>query len=177
VLTPGGRREDSVHPVPGSWPDLLGVLVAHDLAPAALAPWRADRPRRVGWAVGAALVARTDTLRRLGPFDERIFMYGEDLDLSLRAWQDGVETWFWPTARVLHHRSHSTVPAFGGEPLERLVRARQEVVARRLGPRRARRDAAGQRLLVTSRLVGKRLLRRPVERERLLLAALRDGGW
>ena len=69
----------------------------------ALAPWLATRPRRVGWAVGAALVGQTRTLRGLGPFDETIFMYGEDMDLGLRATRAGVETWFWPSARVLHY--------------------------------------------------------------------------
>ena len=42
--------------------------------------WRrgaAARPRRVGWAVGCALVARTGTLVELGPFDESLFLYGE----------------------------------------------------------------------------------------------------
>ena len=102
-----------------------------------LAPWRSDRPRRVGWAVGCALVARTDTLRRLGPFDERIFLYCEDLDLGLRAGEEGIETWFCPSARVLHHRAHSQREEFGGEPFELLARARREVVARRLGARRA----------------------------------------
>jgi glycosyltransferase involved in cell wall biosynthesis/GT2 family glycosyltransferase len=175
VLTPGGEREDSVHPVPGSVPNLLGALVPHELAPAALVPWRGDRPRRVGWAVGAALVARTDTLRRLGPFDEGIFMYGEDLDLSLRAAQAGVETWFWPAARVVHRRSHSTHAAFGGEPLERLVRARQEVVGRRLGPGRARLDTLGQAAMFGSRLLAKRALGREAARERTLLRSLLAG--
>jgi len=72
----------------------------------------------VGWAVGCAVVARTDTLRRLGPFDERIFLYGEDLDLGLRADAAGVQTWFWPSARVIHAGAHSSARAFGGEPFE-----------------------------------------------------------
>ncbi len=103
-----------------------------------------------------ALVARTDTLRRLGPFDERMFMYGEDLDLGLRAAQAGVETWFWPAARVLHHRAHSSGRAFGGEPFELLARARREVVARRLGPARARLDDTAQMITFASRIVVKR---------------------
>ena len=35
-------------------------------------------------------------------------MYGEDLELGLRAARAGVETWFWPGARVVHHRAHSS---------------------------------------------------------------------
>jgi len=35
-------------------------------------------------------------------------LYYEDLDLGLRADEEGVETWFCPSARVLHHRAHSS---------------------------------------------------------------------
>jgi N-acetylglucosaminyl-diphospho-decaprenol L-rhamnosyltransferase len=177
VLSPDGARQDSVHPVPGSAADLLAAVIPPGLAlgPAgvALAPWKASAPRRVGWAVGCALGARTDVLRRLGPFDESIFLYGEDLELGLRAAQDGVETWFWPEARVLHHRSHSSSRAFGGEPFERLARARHDVVGRRLGRRLSHLDDAAQAVTFASRWTLKRALRRPAERERNQLAALR----
>ena len=122
VLNSDGSRQDTVHPRPTSPPDLGRVLVPTGLAPGRaalpLAPWRSNRRRRVGWAVGCALVARTDTLRRLGPFDERIFLYYEDLDLALRASDQAIETWFCPSARVVHHRAHSSDKEFGGEPFE-----------------------------------------------------------
>jgi GT2 family glycosyltransferase len=174
VLNPDGSRQDTVHPLPGTIADLMRALVPPALAPGTgLAPWGASAPRAVGWAVGCALVARTDTLRRLGPFDERIFMYGEDLDLGLRAAQAGIETWFWPATRVVHHRAHSSGRAFGGEPFERLARARREAVARRAGPRRAALDDAAQAMTFASRIVGKRLLGRSALRERRQLGALR----
>jgi GT2 family glycosyltransferase len=176
VLNPDGSRQDTVHPRPTSPADLSRVVVPPRLAPRqaalALAPWQSDRPRRVGWAVGCALVARTDTLRRLGPFDERIFLYYEDLDLALRAGEQGVETWFCPSARVLHRRAHSSDKEFGGEPFELLARARREVVARRLGRRRADLDDAAQAATFGSRIASKRLLGRSALRERRQLAAL-----
>jgi GT2 family glycosyltransferase len=176
VLATNGAREDSVHPVPGSPLDLLHAVVPPAAVPGAagrpIAPWRADRPRRVGWAVGCAIVARTDTLRRLGPFDEQIFLYGEDLDLGLRAAAAGVETWFWPNARIVHHRGHSAQAAFGGEPFELLARARREVIARRLGPARTRLDDAAQAVTFASRGALKRLAGRSDARERRQLAAL-----
>jgi N-acetylglucosaminyl-diphospho-decaprenol L-rhamnosyltransferase len=95
--------------------------------------------------VGACVAARTDTLRRLGPFDPEIFLYAEDLDLGLRAADAGVETWFWPAARVLHRRAHATRRAFGGEPFELLARRRRAVIAARRGPGRARLDDLIQR--------------------------------
>jgi len=177
VLAGDGSRQDSVHPRPTSPADLARALVPPALVPGPvalpIAPWRGQRPRRVGWAVGCALAAKTDTLRRLGPFDERIFLYGEDLDLGLRAAAAGVETWFWPTARVLHHRAHSTDAAFGGEPFELLASARREVVARVLGPPRARLDDLAQGVTFASRLALKRAIGRASERERRQLDALR----
>ncbi len=177
VVYPDGSRQDSVHPVPTSARDLVRAVVPPAAVPGRvgnwLAPWRASEPRRVGWAVGAALVARTETLRQLGPFDERIFLYGEDLDLGLRAAERGVESWFWPAARVLHHRAHATDPAFGGEPFSLLARARHDVVARRLGSRRARLDDAAQALTFASRGAVKRILGRDAGRERRQLDAVR----
>ncbi len=177
VLYPDGSRQDTVHPLPASAGDLARsllplVLAAGPLVP--LAPWRSRRPRRVGWAVGCALVARTETLLRLGPFDERIFLYGEDLDLGLRAAAEGIETSFWPHARVLHSRAHATSRAFGGEPFERLARARREVVTERLGARRAKLDQVSQFTTFASRRLLKRALGRQAERERRQLQALRS---
>jgi N-acetylglucosaminyl-diphospho-decaprenol L-rhamnosyltransferase len=175
VLSPDGSRQDTVHPLPGSPADLVRALFPPALASGtAVAPWGARHPRRVGWAVGCAIAARTDTLRRLGPFDERIFLYSEDLDLGLRAATAGVQTWFWPASRVLHHGGHSTHVAFGGEPFERQARARREVVARRLGKRRAALDDAGQALTFATRLLAKPALGRSAARERAQLQALRS---
>ena len=175
-LNSDGTRQDTVHPEPGSWADLVTAIVPPAVLPrtaaAALAPWMADAARPVGWAVGCAILARTETLRGLGPFDEALFMYGEDLDLCLRARRDGIETWFWPTARVIHHRAHASVKAFGGEPFELLARARRDVVGRRLGTRRASVDDGAQALTFATRIAVKRVLARPTERERRQLRAL-----
>jgi GT2 family glycosyltransferase len=118
-------------------------------------------------------VARTETLRRLGPFDERIFMYAEDLELGLRARELGVETWFWPRARVLHRRAQSSRRAFGDEPFELLARQRRAVLRERLGPTRARVDDWVQLATLARRVAIRSLLGKPNERFRRELAALR----
>ena len=169
VLSLDGSRQDTVHPAPTS----VAYLASTVIPGTALAPWRSATPRRVGWAVGCALVAGTQTLVRLGPFDERIFLYGEDLDLGLHAAAEGVQTWFWPSARVLHARAHSTAVAFAGEPFELLARARHDAIKRRLGARRARVDDAAQAVTFASRIALKRALGRPAERERGQLRAIR----
>jgi N-acetylglucosaminyl-diphospho-decaprenol L-rhamnosyltransferase len=177
LVGPDGRREDSVHPLPASPAELAGAFLPATLLPRAvaapMAPWRAQRPRRVGWAVGAAMIARTDTLRRLGPFSQRIFMYGEDLDLGLRAGRAGIETWFCPRARVLHHRAHSTRAAYGEEPFDVLAGARRAAVGRNLGRGGLLIDDLSQGVTFALRTVAKRSLGRSSDRELRQLQALR----
>jgi GT2 family glycosyltransferase/glycosyltransferase involved in cell wall biosynthesis len=178
VLYPDGSRQDSVHPAPGTTAELARVLLAPDTTPGrlgvALAPWRSQRPRPVGWAVGCAVGGRTETLRRLGPFSDQIFLFGEDLELGLRAAREGVQTWFWPAARVLHARAHTTARVYGGEPFERLALARHRAIALGAGERVARRDDLTQAALFAGRLAVKRALGRDAGRERSQLrAALR----
>jgi hypothetical protein len=83
-----------------------------------------------------------------------------------------VQTWFWPPARVVHHQSHSTEPAFGGEPFELLASTRRDVIARRLGRRRASLDDVCQALTFATRILAKRALRRTADREQRQLRAL-----
>jgi N-acetylglucosaminyl-diphospho-decaprenol L-rhamnosyltransferase len=44
-----------------------------------------SRPTSVDWVSGACMVVRRETLRDIGPLDERFFMYFEDADLCRRA--------------------------------------------------------------------------------------------
>jgi GT2 family glycosyltransferase len=122
--------------------------------------------------VASCLLASSELLRRLGPFDARAFMYAEDLELGLRAREEGVATVFWPAARVRHSGGHSARRAFGGEPFELLAGRRRTVVRERRGTGRARLDDLLQALTFANRLLLKRLARRPSGRERLQLRAL-----
>ncbi|MGO9883748.1 MAG: hypothetical protein ACLPV4_12120, partial [Solirubrobacteraceae bacterium] len=92
--------------------------------------------------------------------------------LCLRAAEQGVETWFWPDVRVVHHRAHSSNRAFGGEPFELVARARHNVVERRLGVGRARLDDIAQAVTFASRAFVKGALRRPSACERKQLEAV-----
>jgi GT2 family glycosyltransferase/glycosyltransferase involved in cell wall biosynthesis len=176
VLNPDGSLQDTVHPAPLSRADLARAFIPPAALPGrlgvALAPWRASRPRRVGWAVGCALAATTDTLRALGPFDERIFLYGEDMELALRAARAGIETWLWPAARVIHRGGHSIEAAYRGEAFDLRAKARHDAIGLARGRRAARLDDGAQALTFASRLALKRLLGRPAVRERRQLDAV-----
>ncbi len=59
-------------------------------------------PHEVSFASGAALVVRRDAWESSGGFDLRYFMYGEDVDLSLRLRLAGWGVGIVPAARVEH---------------------------------------------------------------------------
>jgi GT2 family glycosyltransferase len=142
LLGADGRRQDSAHPLPGRRRELLRALAP---GPLRAEPWRRARgEHEVGWAIAAALVARTATLRALGPFGAGAFLFYEDLDLCLRARAAGVPTVLHADVALRHAGAHSTRPAFGGEPVELLVARRREVVGARLGAVARRRDDATQ---------------------------------
>lgn len=136
LLNPDGTVQDSAHPRPGTRGEVLRALLPARLAPQ---PWRATEPRPVGWAIAAALVARTATLQALGPFDPEAFLFYEDLDLCLRS---PVPCELHPEIAVVHAGGHS----IGEERTLLEARRRREVVGERLGPGALRRDDLAQAL-------------------------------
>jgi N-acetylglucosaminyl-diphospho-decaprenol L-rhamnosyltransferase len=176
LLNPDGSVQRSAHPEPGRAAALLPALVHPRALPAPLRlaadPWRAESARPVGWAIAAAVAARTETLRRLGPFDARQFLFYEDLDLCLRAADAGVPTILHPDLTLEHRGGHSTGPAYGGEPLPLLAQRRRDVVGRNRGSRALLLDDAAQALTFATRAGARALLRRPAGRERAQLRAL-----
>lgn len=55
---------------------------------------------------------RRDVFEELGGFDEKIFMYTEDMELCYRAKERGYETYFYPDVEVLHAEHGSTNRTF-----------------------------------------------------------------
>ena len=59
------------------------------------------------FASGCAMLLRCNTLRRVGLFDDRYFMYVEDVDMTLRAWIAGYKVLYVPAATVYHRMTGS----------------------------------------------------------------------
>jgi GT2 family glycosyltransferase len=64
--------------------------------------WDHASSREVDAAIGAVVLVRADAWEDLGGFDERRFMYAEDLDLFWRARERGWPIWFDPAATFVH---------------------------------------------------------------------------
>jgi N-acetylglucosaminyl-diphospho-decaprenol L-rhamnosyltransferase len=182
LLNPDGSLQDSAHPLPGTLEALIPAAVPRFLMPGPVRrryePWRSSRPRAVGWAVAACIVARTELLQRHGPFDPDVFLFYEDLDLCLRATDAGVPTLFRPYVAVRHAGGASVGRALQGRDAEMRARRRREVMADR-GRLRLALDDAAQAVTFGTRAAGRALLRRGGAYERAQLRALhaarRDG--
>lgn len=70
--------------------------------------WDHNEPRDVDWVSGCAMVLRKKFLDEVGGFDERFFMYCEDVDLGYRAHQSGWRVTYFPYSIVVHARGKSS---------------------------------------------------------------------
>lgn len=65
--------------------------------------WDHGEEREVDWVSGAFMALRREAFDGIGGFDERYFMYVEDVDLCWRMWQRGWSVAFVPGGEVVHH--------------------------------------------------------------------------
>jgi GT2 family glycosyltransferase len=72
------------------------------LDPESLGAWQRDSVREVGVISGCFLLVPKAVWNELGGFDERYFMYGEDVDLAMRARARGYRPIVCPTAELVH---------------------------------------------------------------------------
>ncbi len=91
--------QPSWHPFPRPLDDLKGLLHL----PTEAAPFSAEPTERdVPWACASFLLVRRECLEQVGGFDERFFIYDEDIDWCFRIWEKGWQIRFWPGARFIH---------------------------------------------------------------------------
>ena len=91
------------------FPSALG-LVAHALGFDRVFPqlghfmaeWSHDQTREVDHVIGAFFLVRRSLFEELGGFDERFFVYLEDLDFSYQAHQAGWKTAYLADAQAFH---------------------------------------------------------------------------
>jgi N-acetylglucosaminyl-diphospho-decaprenol L-rhamnosyltransferase len=175
LLNTDGSVQDSAHPLPGTPEALVPAVVPRPLLPARLRrryePWRSHVPRELGWAIAACLVARTDLLRRLGPFDPSAFLFYEDMELCLHARREGVPTLLVPDVRLRHLGGSSTDRSLGPQALDLHARRRREVMAKQ-GRTALVLDDLAELLTHGLRAAGRTLLRRNPEPARRRLRAL-----
>jgi GT2 family glycosyltransferase len=80
VVNSVGGLQDSARRVP-----TVGRLLRRHLRNIRVADYNADHNQSVDWVAGMCLVFDATVYRELGGFDERFFLYCEDVDICLRA--------------------------------------------------------------------------------------------
>lgn len=125
----------------GSSPTLLNVachfLFANKLLPPAILPRSLyletdpEQDLEVGWVSGACMLLRREALGR-SIFDERFFLYGEDMDLCDRLIHRGWKVLYTRQACIVHLEGQS-LQGQSQEIQVSKVRALREVFARRHG--------------------------------------------
>ncbi len=103
----------------GHFPTLARMLTGRVRDPADIQPHDA---RVVDWLTGACLFARREALLSAGGFDERFFLYYEDVDLAQRLKRTGSRAVFHPDLHVVHRHPH-VVRGRVDATLEAVVRA------------------------------------------------------
>jgi len=66
----------------------------------------------VDWVKGALFMIRKDIFEKLSGFDEKIFMYTEDMEFCYRAKKQGFKTYFYPDVSIIHEDQGSSSRSF-----------------------------------------------------------------
>lgn len=67
-----------------------------------------QKPRRVDWVAGTAVLVRWEAIHEIGDMDDGYFLYFEEVDYMLQGARIGWESWHAPDALVLHEAGAST---------------------------------------------------------------------
>jgi N-acetylglucosaminyl-diphospho-decaprenol L-rhamnosyltransferase len=104
-----GSLQRSVRGFPTAWRIATEYLYLRKLAPRSralnafyAAGFPHDEEREIEWAMGACMLLRRSALDDVGGFDERYFLFSEEVDWFRRAADRGWSCVFAPTARCVH---------------------------------------------------------------------------
>lgn len=98
ITSPSGETEDSARRFPTLWVILRKAFTGtqyHDYQVT-------NAPLHPEWVAGMFMLFRSEVFRQLGGFDERYFLYYEDVDLCLRLRRLGYDALLEPRAVALH---------------------------------------------------------------------------
>jgi N-acetylglucosaminyl-diphospho-decaprenol L-rhamnosyltransferase len=114
LVDAAGRPELSFGPMPSPWGEAWQKLMSWSHARriwpgTSWVQHVTSRPRSVAWASAACLLVRREDAEGAGLFDERFFLYWEDVDLCAALRARGRAVRFTPAVRVVHARGRSSI--------------------------------------------------------------------
>jgi GT2 family glycosyltransferase len=118
---PDGRLQHTTHRFPSlrlaAFEDLGMYKLMPWIAPGALLRgyWDHASERDVDWVIGAFMLLPREVFEQTGGFDERLFMYGEDMEWCHRIRARGWRVRFYPSASIMHWGHASADIRWGDE--------------------------------------------------------------
>jgi N-acetylglucosaminyl-diphospho-decaprenol L-rhamnosyltransferase len=98
IVNPSGKTEDSARRFPTLW-----VIARKALSGAQYHDYEfTNAPLRPEWVAGMFMLFRAAVFREIGGFDERYFLYYEDVDLCKRLRSRGYDALLVPSVEVIH---------------------------------------------------------------------------
>lgn len=139
VFPDGSLNPQSAWRLPSTWNIFCRTMGLNAIFPRsplfhseAYAGWRRDSVRSVEMIIGCFLMTTRTMWDRIGGFDEALFMYGDDVDLCIRARKAGARPHVTPAATIIHYGGSSdTVRA---DKVVKLMRGKISVVQRHFPP-------------------------------------------
>lgn len=110
LVFPDGRAQASVRRFPDVWSQVSPRLrsfqryFARDVAP--------DEEQSVDQVMGACFLVRRECWNDIGPFDERFFIWFEEVDRCKTAISKGWEVRYLPQIQIIHHGGESFAQVF-----------------------------------------------------------------
>ena len=157
LIYPDGRLQHTAYRFPSTRRALFEALGLYKLTSTARAAdvllagyWDHAEERDVDWVAGAFMLLPRTVFEATGGFDERLFMYGEDLEWCYRVRDRGWRVRFFPRATIIHYDHQSADLKWGDGRIARCLKTERDVYAGRYG------NAAASALLL-SRLLGQTL--------------------
>lgn len=74
--------------------------------------WDHKEIREVDYLIGACQFIRSDVIKKIGMYDDKIFYGPEDIDFCLRVWKAGWMVMYYPLTKIVHHEQRITKKNF-----------------------------------------------------------------
>lgn len=81
---------------------LLPAFIGRHILPPGTYRWNRNVPHEVGWVVGAAMLMRAETYKKIGGLNEELEFYGEEPEFGYRSSKLGLKTVYYPDAEITH---------------------------------------------------------------------------
>lgn len=153
LVLPDGRLQHSAYRFPSIrlalFEDLGVYKLAPRIAPTALLGgyWDYAEERDVDWVAGAFMLLPRRVFEQTGGFDERLFMYGEDLEWCHRIHDRGWRVRYYPDASIVHVDHASSEIRWGDKRIALCLQRQRDIYTERSGPFRGA-------ILISLRLIG-----------------------